>query len=157
MRSSAEQFTLRVSAGYWYPKIQDDTAFSELDVKRSEQTVGGFCRKCSPVQLKDKFRLTYAVKGQEVVIAERRPRWDSQTEWTDTSVAKLKFIRSADKWRLYWMRADLKWHEDPGSHRAVVSTILRKRLMLTRWPDFSAERIAADHPYGVTMIPATLE
>jgi hypothetical protein len=35
-------------------------------------------------------------------------------------VAKLKFIRSAGKWRLYWMRADLKWHEYPGlssSHR----------------------------------------
>lgn len=42
------------------------------------------------------------------------PRWDKQTEWTDTPVAKLKFIRSANKWRLYWMRADMKWHEYPG-------------------------------------------
>ena len=30
------------------------------------------------------------------------------------AVAKLKFIRSANKWRLYWQRADLKWHEYPG-------------------------------------------
>lgn len=32
-------------------------AFSELELKRIEQTVGGFCRKRSPVQIKDKFRL----------------------------------------------------------------------------------------------------
>lgn len=30
------------------------------------------------------------------------------------SVGKLKFIRSTDKWRLYWMGTDLKWHEYPG-------------------------------------------
>jgi hypothetical protein len=29
-------------------------------------------------------------------------------------VAKLKFILPASKWRLYWQRADLKWHEYPG-------------------------------------------
>ena len=115
-------------------------AFDELELKRIKQGVGSFSPKHSPAHLKDKLRLEYAVKGHDVVIVERRPRWDSQTEWTDTSVAKLKFIRLANKWRLYWMRADLKWHEDPGSHRAVVSTILCKRLMLTRWPDFSTER-----------------
>ncbi len=95
-------------------------AFSELELKRIEQTVGVFCGKRSPVHLKDKLRLTYAVKGHGVVIIERRPRWDNQTEWTESPVAKLKFIRSAGKWRLYWMRADQKWHEYPrpsSSHR----------------------------------------
>lgn len=89
-------------------------AFSEMDLKRIEQTVGAFCDKCSPVELKDKLRLVYVGKGHEVIIAERRPRWDNQTEWTESTVAKLKFIRSAGKWRLYWMRADMKWHEYPG-------------------------------------------
>lgn len=88
--------------------------FSELDLKRIEQTVGVFCGKRSPVHLKDKLCLTYTVKNHEVVIIERRPRWDNQTEWTELPVAKLKFIRTAAKWRLYWMRADMKWHEYPG-------------------------------------------
>lgn len=38
-------------------------AFSELELKRIEQTVGEFCRKRSPVYLKDKLRLEYSVKG----------------------------------------------------------------------------------------------
>jgi Protein of unknown function (DUF3024) len=89
-------------------------AFSELELKQIGQTVGEFCRKHSPVHLRDKLRLEYAVKGHEVVIFERRPKWDNTKEWTESPVAKLKFIRSANKWRLYWMRADLKWHEYPG-------------------------------------------
>jgi len=89
-------------------------ALSEVELKRIEQTVGVFCGKRSPAHLKDKLRLVYAVKGHEVVITERRPRWDNQTEWIETPVAKLKFIRSANKWRLYWIRADMKWHEYSG-------------------------------------------
>ena len=88
-------------------------AFSEVDLKRIDQTVGGFCGKRSPGHLKEKLRLMYAVEGHEVVVVERRPRWDNQAERTETPVTKLKFIRSANKWRLYWMRADMKWHEYP--------------------------------------------
>ena len=89
-------------------------AFGELELKRIEQTVGEFCRKRSPAHLRDKLRLEYSVKGHEVIIFERRPKWDNPKEWTELPVAKLKFIRSANKWRLYWQRADLKWHEYPG-------------------------------------------
>jgi hypothetical protein len=89
-------------------------AFSELELKRIERTVGGLCRKRSPMHLKDKLRLEYSVKGHDVVIYERRPRWDNPQESMESPAAKIKFVRSANKWRLYWMRADLKWHEYPG-------------------------------------------
>ena len=88
--------------------------FSDLELKRIEQAVGGLCRRRSPAHLKDKLRLEYSVKGHEVVIVERRPKWDNSKEWVESPVAKLKFIRSANKWRFYWQRADLKWHEYPG-------------------------------------------
>lgn len=89
-------------------------ALSDLELKRIEQTVGALCRKRSPAHLQGKLRLEYSVKGQEVVIFERRPKWDDPSRWTESPVAKIKFVRSAEKWRLYWMRADLKWHEYPG-------------------------------------------
>lgn len=97
--------------------------FSRSRSQEDRQTVGGFCGNRSPGHLKDKLHLTYEVKGHEVVIVERRPRWDNETEWTETPVANLKFIRSANKWRLYWMRADMKWHKYSGlssSHRLDV-------------------------------------
>lgn len=55
-------------------------AFSELELKRIEQSVGEFCRKRSLAHLKDKLRLEYSVKGHEVVIFERRPKWNNPRE-----------------------------------------------------------------------------
>ncbi len=49
-----------------------------------------------------------------MVIVERRPRWENKFQWAAKPIAKLKFIRSAHKWRLYWQRADLRWHEYTG-------------------------------------------
>ena len=89
-------------------------AFSQIELKQIERTVGEFCRRRSPQHLKDKLSLEYSIKGHEVVIYERRPRWNRPNEWMESPVAKLKFIRSANKWRLYWQRADLRWHEYPG-------------------------------------------
>jgi len=86
-------------------------AFGPIELKRIEQTVGELCRKRSPAHLKDQVRLEYVVKGHDVVIYERRPRWNNPKEWGDSPVAKLKFARTAKQWRLYWQRADLKWHE----------------------------------------------
>lgn len=72
-------------------------AFSEVKLKRIEQTIGEFCPKRSPVRLTGKLRLEYSVKGHEVVIVEQRPKWDNPKEWIESPVAKLKFIRSANK------------------------------------------------------------
>jgi hypothetical protein len=90
-------------------------AFSQIELKRIERTVGELCHRRSPAHLRDRLRLEYAVKGHEVVIYENRPRWNNPRERMESPVAKLKFVSSANKWRLYWQRADLKWHEYPGS------------------------------------------
>ncbi|MBH0203081.1 MAG: DUF3024 domain-containing protein [Nitrospira sp.] len=42
------------------------------------------------------------------MLCERRPKWDRPKEWTESPAAKLKFVQSASKWRLYWMPADMK-------------------------------------------------
>ena len=76
-------------------------AFSDLELKRIEQAVGELCRRRSPAHLKDKVRLEYAVKGHEVVIFEHRPKWDNPKERMNSPVAKLKWVGSAQKWRLY--------------------------------------------------------
>lgn len=60
------------------------------------------------------MRLEYAAKGYDVVIYERRPRWDNPQEWMESLVAKIRYVHSLNQWRLYWQRADLKWHEYQG-------------------------------------------
>lgn len=48
-------------------------------------------------------------KGTRYTIGNRRKQFDSD-ELFVSRAAKLQYIISRDRWKLYWMRADLKWH-----------------------------------------------
>ena len=101
-------------------------AFSELDLKRIDSTVGALCRRRCPAQYRSKVRLEYAVKGQSVVIFETRPQWDDTTApWTVHELAKLTFARTSGDWRLYWLRATLKWngYEPMPSARSLADLV----------------------------------
>ena len=85
-------------------------AFSEIELKRVERVVGDLCHRRNRPEFKDELSLDYQIKGHDVVLLERRPSWGLSGGVTDTPVAKLKFVRTSDEWRLYWMKRDLKWH-----------------------------------------------
>jgi len=68
------------------------------------------CKRRSPVHLRDELRTVYKVKGHDVIVYEERPGWNKPQEWTSEGVAKFKYIRNQNIWKLYWMRQDLKWH-----------------------------------------------
>jgi hypothetical protein len=63
-------------------------AFNELDLRRIERIVGGFCRRRSQPEVADEPRLIYEVDGQSVVISEVRPDWRDPVERMHTPVAK---------------------------------------------------------------------
>ena len=84
-------------------------AFSEQQLKRIEREVGGLCERRAPVAVKDRIRLRYEIQNHNVFIREARPDWRSPLEWIESDVAKLRYIRASDEWRLYWKRASGKW------------------------------------------------
>ena len=80
-------------------------------MKRIDKTVGELCRRNSPAEYADQVRCVFDIDGHSVSIFEERPPWDGTPgEWTRGGVAKFRYFRSRGEWRLYWMRADLKWH-----------------------------------------------
>ncbi len=85
-------------------------AFSEIELKRIDNAVGGLCRRRNRPELHDKLRLEYRVKAHDVVLFEVRPRWDGSPGTMENLVAKFKFIRTRSVWQLLWQRQDLKWH-----------------------------------------------
>lgn len=95
-------------------------AFSDDELKRIDKIVGDFCQQRSPARLWDQVRVGYTVKNHEVVIYESRPGWRNPTEWTVSSFAKLRYVRTSDEWRLYWRRASGKWWPY-GPHTASKS------------------------------------
>ena len=63
-----------------------------------------------PEDMRLQLDVNYKIEGQSVVIYETRPRWDNKKEYKDYAVAKATYVRSKNYWKVFWMRADLKWH-----------------------------------------------
>lgn len=100
-------------------------AFSEFELARIKKHVGGLCARRVPSEIHDKLRLDYSIKRHDVEVFEVRPKWDDPSETTHTSVAKMKFVRTANEWRLFWMRRDLRWHsyEPRASSRDLADLV----------------------------------
>lgn len=86
-------------------------ALSELERKRFEMAVAAFIEKHRPPpHIRPQLDLGFRVAGQSVEIFEIRPRWDRPQEKIESAVAKATYIKAQDLWRVFWQRADLKWH-----------------------------------------------
>jgi len=85
-------------------------AFSEIELYRINNFVGTLCKLKAPESIRDQLRYEYTIENQDVIIYEIRPRWNKPDEQTRLPCAKLKFVRSQNVWKLYWHRADMKWH-----------------------------------------------
>ena len=86
-------------------------AFSELERKRHERDIAKFMeRRRPPPEIRPKLDLGFRIEGQSVELFEIRPDWQDSTQTMEFPVAKTTFVRSQNRWKIYWMRRDLKWH-----------------------------------------------
>lgn len=67
-----------------------------------------------PEHLRSQLDIGYNIEGQSIIIHEIRPRWDNPDIIKEFPVAKATFVKSKSHWKLFWMRADLKWHAYPA-------------------------------------------
>ena len=90
-------------------------AFSEFEIKRLQKIVGRYIEKNRPPEhLREQVDLSFKIKGQSVEIFEIRPIWNNPKEKMEEPVAKATYVKSRKLWKVYWQRADLKWHRyDP--------------------------------------------
>ena len=87
-------------------------ALSELEKARVGRVVGTFVeQRRPPPHIRPKLDLAFRVAGQSVEIFEIRPRWrGAPGETMEQSVAKATYVRAGGVWKVFWKRADLKWH-----------------------------------------------
>ncbi|MGE0342243.1 MAG: DUF3024 domain-containing protein [Porticoccaceae bacterium] len=92
-----------------------DMAFSEFETKRLKKVVGAFIEKHRPApHIRSKLDLAFRINGQSIEIFEIRPRWKGAPgETMEHRVAKATYVKTQELWRVFWMRADLKWHSYP--------------------------------------------
>ena len=91
-------------------------AFSEFEERRYSRIVERYvASRRPPPHVRPELDLGFRLSGQSVEIFEIRPAWKgSPGEKTEIPVAKTTYVKSQDTWKIFWQRADLKWHRyDP--------------------------------------------
>ncbi|MCB2204813.1 DUF3024 domain-containing protein [bacterium] len=102
-------------------------ALSEIEMKHCEAALSAFIEKRRPpAHLRSQLDLAYRIERQSVEILEIRADWRNPARKIERPVAKATFVRSQNVWRIFWQRADLKWHRyDPDSGVDRIEDVLR--------------------------------
>lgn len=86
-------------------------ALSEFEIKRCERELRKFIEKRRPpAHIRKKLDFGFRINNQSIELFEIRPKWDNPTEILESSFAKTTFVKTKGRWKIYWKRADLKWH-----------------------------------------------
>lgn len=101
-------------------------ALNDIEWKRIEKAVGAFIEKRRPpLHIRSKLDFGFRIFGQSVELFEIRPQWDRPEIKRENSFAKATFVRTQGVWKVYWMRADLKWHSyEPAPEVAAIDEFL---------------------------------
>ena len=86
-------------------------AISEFEIKRYEKIVGQYIEKRRPAPpIRNQVDLTFRIEGQNITIYEIREVWNQPGKKIESPISKAKYVKITKTWKIYWQRADLKWH-----------------------------------------------
>jgi hypothetical protein len=99
-----------------------------LTEKAKQQAVEALeplCEKRSPIWVRDQVALQFRIEGRDVVLYEKRPRYDDPSRWVESYVAKFRFCANSGLWSLLWRDRNLKWHYyEPCEADADINVVL---------------------------------
>ncbi|MEN4903162.1 DUF3024 domain-containing protein [Luteimonas sp. TWI1416] len=102
---------------------------SEFEIHRVERLLAGLVeRKRPPPHLRPQLDLAWRREGHRFEVFEVRARWQGAPgETIENPVARTTWVKSRRLWRLYWMRADGKWHRyDPLPEARTLEAVLEE-------------------------------
>ena len=67
-------------------------------------------RKRPPENIRHQIDLSYKIENQSIIVFELRPVWNDPGKIMESNIAKITYVKTSNTWRVYWLRADLKWH-----------------------------------------------
>jgi hypothetical protein len=74
-----------------------------------------------PAEIRDKLDIGYTFRSNSLMIFEIRPKWDNHFVKTNSPIAKARYIKSKDLWKIYWMRGNGNW--EPYEPQPECSTL----------------------------------
>jgi len=93
-------------------------ALTEIERARLTRRLTAFCEARVPAAVRNKVRVGFRIKGNEVVLFEERPAFHPPHEWQEMVVAKFTYIATQRVWKLYCQHRDSRWHSYEALPRA---------------------------------------
>lgn len=99
-------------------------AFTEVEITEHMKVLEDafWSRRRPPLHLRDQIREGQRFNGQSIELFLVRPAFKRPGEETEEPIAKVQFVRTQNVWRIFWMRADIKWHSYPNCPEAPSLT-----------------------------------
>ena len=94
-----------------YTVLERRMALSSEQQDQIMQTLDAFCDERVPIAVRDKVVLQYRIRGNDVVLFEKRPFFRQPKRWIESPVAKFRYNKSATLWTLQWPDRNTKWHD----------------------------------------------
>jgi len=86
-------------------------ALTEFETERYKLITEKFVESRRPPEhIRSQLDIGYSLDGQSITIFEIRPVYNKPDKIMHSEAAKLTYVITTDSWKIYWMRADLKWH-----------------------------------------------
>lgn len=84
-------------------------AFREWELAQVHRTMAEYiARRRPPAEIRAELDIGYRIENQSIIIHEDRRLYDGSRLLEP--VAKATWVRTQQVWKLFWMRADLRWH-----------------------------------------------
>ena len=101
-------------------------ALSEFEHKRIQRAVSAYVDgRRPPPHIRNQLDISFRIKGQSVEIFEIRPAWREPETKIEHAIAKATYVKMRGDWKVFWQRADLKWHRyDPNPRADSIDTFL---------------------------------
>ena len=88
-------------------------ALSEFEKKRIEKLLTAYCAGKVPPDLRNRIRIEFLIRGNEVKLFESRPHLQGGGEWIAMKVARFKKDPATQTWQLFWADRNGKWRSYP--------------------------------------------
>ncbi|SRR6056297_2088707 len=100
-----------------------------LDILKTAETIHALevfmDKRRPPKDIRDQLDLDYKIENQSIIIFEVRPHWQKEDEKIENPIAKTTWVKTQNYWKIFWMRADLKWHNyKPVPHVKTIEEFL---------------------------------